>query len=172
MYFWCTYKYFLFYNEKPQIYVFKISCNFNLKHKCLLWHLYTGCWICIYNLLVVFELNCICFWEFWDSPDVNQFFQQETVCGQSDVPLLVRHSQERTSHSPLFGLAAYVSIVFFKWPEVQQGHCSEFGSFIAMPSWPFYSLTKLDQEWSLWKGSSQETFFFRKVNKVESLRYA
>ena len=46
--------------------------------------------------------------------------------------------------------------------EVQQGPGSAFGSFIRMPSWPFYSPKKLDQEWSLWKGQQPRSHFFGK----------
>lgn len=35
--------------------------------------LYTNCWICIYQLLIVGELHGICVWNFWDSPGANRF---------------------------------------------------------------------------------------------------
>ena len=57
-------------------------------------------------------------------------------------------------------MRSFSEFLFFERPEeLQQGPGSASGSFIWMPSWPFYSLKKLDQEWSFWKGSSKETTF-------------
>lgn len=81
--------------------------------------------------------------------------------GQAKREISKQSRYSRCGHQAVKEIKKRIRRVQGLLTEIKQGSGSVSCSFIGMLSWAFYSLKRLDQEWSLLKGSSQETIFFR-----------